>query len=86
MYKRQDILEGYKEISPEIITRAKTIWPINLRDFYLIEDDCPEGVKIMSAKDSEKSSRIMSRGGKPYYEYRDTVMSQVAPFRPEWIK
>ena len=81
-----DILEGYKEISPEIITRAKTIWPINLRDFYLIEDDCPEGVKIMSAKDSEKSSRIMSRGGKPYYEYRDTVMSQVAPFRPEWIK
>ena len=27
----------------------------------------------------------MNRAGKPYYEYRDTVMSTVAPFRPEWI-
>ena len=81
-----DILEGNKEISPEIITRAKTIWPINLRDFYLIEDDCPQGIKIMREADSKKSSRVMTRGGKPYYEYRDTVMSQVAPFRPEWIK
>ena len=81
-----DILEGNQEISPEIITRAKTIWPINLRDFYLIEDDCPKGIKIMREVDSKKSSRVMTRGGNPYYEYRDTVMSQVAPFRPEWIK
>ncbi len=27
----------------------------------------------------------MERAGKPYYEYRDTAMSQIAPFRPEWI-
>ena len=81
-----DILEGYKEIPPEIITRAKTIWPINLRDFYLLEDDCPNGVKIMRENESAESSRIMTRGENPYYEYRDTVMSQVAPFRPEWIK
>ena len=27
----------------------------------------------------------MERAGKPYYEYRDTVMSCLAPFRPEWI-
>jgi len=27
----------------------------------------------------------MHRAGNPYYEYRDTVMSTVAPFRPEWI-
>jgi len=39
----------------------------------------------MRAEDSAKSSRIMKRGGSPYYEYRDTVMSGVAPFRPEWI-
>jgi methylphosphonate synthase len=80
-----DILEGRKEISSEVIARAKKIWPVSSRDFFLIEDDCPNGVKIMRAEDSAKSSRIMERGGSPYYEYRDTVMSGVAPFRPEWI-
>ena len=40
----------------------------------------------MHAEDSARSSRIMERGGSPYYEYRDTVMSGGAPFRPEWIK
>ena len=28
----------------------------------------------------------MERAGKPYYEYRDTAMSRLASFRPEWIK
>tara|TARA_B100000378_G_scaffold186703_1_gene151403 strand:- start:618 stop:2900 length:2283 start_codon:yes stop_codon:yes gene_type:complete len=81
-----DLLEGRKEISSEIISRAKKIWPVSSRDFFLIEDDCPNGVKIMHAEDSARSSRIMERGGSPYYEYRDTVMSGGAPFRPEWIK
>ena len=35
--------------------------------------------------DSEKSKRIMKRGGKPYYLYKDTVMSKLSPFRPELI-
>ena len=39
----------------------------------------------MTSKESEGSSRLMNRAGKPYYEYRDTAMSSVAPFRPEWI-
>jgi methylphosphonate synthase len=39
----------------------------------------------MTAVESKDSGRIMSRAGKPYYEYRDTAMSSVAPFRPEWI-
>ena len=81
-----DIIEGRKEISPEIITRATKIWAVNSRDFYLIEDDCPNGVKIMRAEESAKSSRVMERGGLPYYEYRDTVMSRVSLFRPEWIE
>ena len=80
-----DIIEGRREISSEIITRAAKIWPVNIRDFYLIKDDCPTGVKIMRAEESAKSSRVMERGGSPYYEYRDTVMSSVSLFRPEWI-
>ena len=79
------IIEGKKKLTSDIISRAAKIWPINERDFYIIKDDCNFGVKIMTTEYSEKSSRIMNRAGKPYYEYRDTAMSSLAPFRPEWI-
>ena len=81
-----DIIDGNKEITTEIISRAVKIWPVNYRDFFLIRDDCPNGIKIMRNEDSAKSSRVMNRGGLPYYEYRDTAMSSVALFRPEWIE
>ncbi len=81
-----DIIEGRKEISSEIISQAVKVWPVNSRDFALIHDDCPNGIKIMRNEHSAKSSRVMERGGKPYYEYRDTAMSSVALFRPEWIE
>jgi len=79
------IISGKMKISSAIVNRAIKIWSINARDFYIIYDDCPNGVKIMRFEESEKSSRIMTRAGKPYYEYRDTAMSTMAPFRPEWI-
>ena len=81
-----DIIDGKKEITTEIISRAVKIWSLNYRDFFLIRDDCPNGIKIMRNEDSAKSSRVMDRGGLPYYEYRDTAMSTVALFRPEWIE
>ena len=81
-----DIIEGRKEISLDIIKRAKKKWPVSTRDFFLIEDDCPNGIKIMRTEDSAKSSRIMERGGSPYYEYRDTAVSSIGLFRPEWIE
>ena len=81
-----DIIDGKKEITTKIISRAVKIWPVNYRDFFLIRDDCPNGIKIMRNEDSAKSSRVMDRGGLPYYEYRDTAMSSVALFRPEWIE
>ncbi len=79
------IIEGKKPITHELVDKSIQIWPVNARDFYVIHDDCPLGVKVMRSEESKKSSRIMERAGKPYYEYRDTVMSTVAPFRPEWI-
>ena len=81
----QSIIDGTSDIPSSLIDKAIKIWPVNKRDFFVIEDDCPNGIKIMCAEDSEKSSRIMYRAEKPYYEYRDTAMSKVAPFRPEWI-
>ncbi len=79
------IISGQKAASQEILEKAVKIWPVNARDFHIIQDDCPTGVKILTMNESEKSGRIMERAGKPYYEYRDTAMSSVAPFRPEWI-
>ena len=79
------ILSGKKELSADIIEKAAKIWPVNARDFYVIYDDCPQGIKIMRSEESKQSSRIMERSGHPYYEYRDTAMSKTAPFRPEWI-
>ena len=79
------ILSGKKELSADIIEKATKIWPVNARDFYVIYDDCSQGIKIMKSEESKQSSRIMERSGHPYYEYRDTAMSKTAPFRPEWI-
>ena len=80
------MIKGEKEIPLTLIKKAIKKWPLNSRDFFLIHDDCTSGVKIMRFEESEKSSRIMNRAGKPYYEYRDTAMSSVSLFRPEWIE
>ena len=68
-----------------IINKATKIWPINYGDFFSFEDDTKKDFKIMRANESNKSSRIMSRGGNPYYLYKDTVMSKLSPFKPELI-
>ncbi|MDA1196489.1 MAG: helix-turn-helix domain-containing protein [Nanoarchaeota archaeon] len=81
-----DIIEGKTALSHDIVEKATKVWPVNARDFFLLNDDCPTGLKIMRKEESEKSARIMDRGGAPYYEYRDTVASSLALFRPEWIQ
>src|SRR3989338_699847 len=82
----QKIVWGEKTISLDIVERALKVWPLSKRDFFTIQDDCSLGVKIMRAEDSKKSARVMDRAGFPYYEYRDTAMSSVSLFRPEWIE
>lgn len=66
-------------------------YPINRADLELQEDDTTDGVKLMRAAESEKTSRIFERRDRngsltPYYEYRDTATSRLCAFRPEWIK
>lgn len=81
------IIQGEIPIPLEVIERAeKKGWPVSARDFFVLRDDAPLGVKVMTSKESEESSRIMERAGKPYYEYRDTATTSNAFFRPEWIK
>ncbi|CAN5145773.1 hypothetical protein BH23CHL9_BH23CHL9_08380 [soil metagenome] len=82
----EQIISGERPLPPELVEKATATWPVSPRDFYLLNDDAPSGVRIHRAADSERSSRIMSRAGNDYYEYRDTAMSSLAQFRPEWIK
>ncbi len=82
----EEIIGGTKPLPPALVDKATAMWPVSPRDFYLLNDDAPTGVRIHRATDSERSSRVMSRGGNDYYEYRDTAMSSLSQFRPEWIK
>ena len=45
------IISGKQKISPELIEKAVKLWPVNERDFYIISDDCPEGILFMSSED-----------------------------------
>ena len=80
------ILSGEQLLTEDVVHRALAAWPVSARDFYLLRDDAQQGVKIMRSDESTASSRVMTRAGHDYYEYRDTVMSASAAFRPEWIR
>jgi hypothetical protein len=65
-------------------------YPVSLADIWIDEDDTNHGVKLMPASESEATSRVFDRVNaagelSEYYEYRDTAMSRLAPFKPEWI-
>ena len=83
--KLLQILNNKTKTDFDIIQKATKVWPINYGDFFSFEDDTKNDFKIMRSSISDKSSRIMSRGKKPYYLYKDTVMSKLSPFKPELI-
>ncbi len=83
--KINNILSNKSKLDFQTINRAVKIWPVNYGDFFSLEDDSQSGFKVMRFSESDKSKRIMKRGGKPYYLYKDTIMSKLSPFRPELI-
>jgi len=80
------ILNGKVDPDFKLLKKATEIWPINLNDFFGIEDDTTNNYKIFTKAESDKTVRVMQRKNKPYYKYKDTVMSKISPFRPEWIE
>nr|WP_042187351.1 helix-turn-helix domain-containing protein [Kibdelosporangium sp. MJ126-NF4]CEL18019.1 hypothetical protein [Kibdelosporangium sp. MJ126-NF4]CTQ90753.1 hypothetical protein [Kibdelosporangium sp. MJ126-NF4] len=81
-----ELTGGRRPITWEIVRRACEVWPLNERDLLPGHDDCDAGIRVVRAGESVRSARIIDRAGKPYYEYRDTAMSRVASYRPEWIR
>lgn len=89
----QAVLNGDQSIEDlqKVIELMGNTYPIDSSALMLPKDDCDNGVRIMRMQQTRSSSRIFDRNNRdeqqsPYYEYRDTAMSNLAPFRPEWIK
>lgn len=80
------LTSGEQPVDLALLGRAAEVWPLNERDLLPGHDDTSRRVRVMRAKESEASSRVLARGGDDYYEYRDTAMSRVASYRPEWIR
>lgn len=82
--------ESTKEEALSLVYKMGATYPIDYLQLIPLEDDTENGLKCMSAEESKASSRIFSRldregNSTPYYEYRDTAMSSMALFKPEWI-
>jgi methylphosphonate synthase len=80
-----------REDTFKIINLIEKIYPVDSSDLLLINDDCQNGILHFSVDKSKKTSRVFNRINRqnkrtPYYDYRDTAMSKLSPFKPEWIK
>jgi methylphosphonate synthase len=89
----QNIMDGKckKKDTFKVIKKMEKTYPIDSSDLLLIQDDCENGTVYCSANQSKSTSRTFNRLDKdknrtPFYEYRDTAMSKLSPFKPEWIK
>ena len=47
------IIKGKSELPSDLVEKATKVWPVNKRDFFVIEDDCPDGIKLMTSADSK---------------------------------
>jgi len=89
----EDVVRGRAQ--PEIVTKFiddfTGYYPVRRAALTLPRTDCVNGVRKLDLETSIASARVFERatadGGKsPYYEYRDTAMSVLSDYRPEWIE
>jgi len=80
-----------EEQAYELINKMGQVYPIDHLQLHLLKDDTVNGAKFVTSVESMESRRVFDRKNKegqltPYYEYRDTAMSRLALFKPEWIE
>ena len=83
--------EADTKMGSKLLFEMANHYPISLRDIWVEPDDTDNGVVVVSGDQSAATSRVFNRLNEngeltPYYEYRDTAMSRLAPYRPEWIR
>ncbi|MBT5677355.1 MAG: hypothetical protein HOJ07_16835 [Rhodospirillaceae bacterium] len=80
-----------EKVAYQLVKTMVKAYPISLTQLWVERDDTDSGVHVMRGASSQKTSRIFDRRDRdgaltPFYEYRDTAMSRLAPFKPEWIQ
>ena len=45
----------------EVLFKLEQSYPIDASDILMAKNDCPDGIKLMSASESKKSGRFFSR-------------------------
>ena len=83
--------EADTKMGSKLLFEMANHYPISLRDIWVEPDDTDNGVVVVSGDQSAATARVFNRLNEngeltPYYEYRDTAMSRLAPYRPEWIR
>jgi len=83
--------EASQDETNQLIEKMVATYPVSRLALEVVRDDTDGGVIVKHAQESATTSRIFDRKDKngmltPYYEYRDAAMSDLGPFRPEWIK
>jgi len=87
------IVDGTMNVdtAQQLLSRVSRHYPVAMENLWVEPEDTYHGTLMMSSNASEASSRVLTRPNaqgveEEYYEYRDTAMSRLAPFRPEYIK
>jgi hypothetical protein len=89
----QSIIAGEQDRNTvrDFIWKMVETYPISMAELWMDIGDTMDGALIVRSSASLESARVFDRPDRtgamsPYYEYRDTAMSAIAPFKPEWIK
>ncbi len=80
-YLRKD-----KSLDIKLVEKICSKWPIHPQELISSKILFNKPYRFFSNSKSRKSSRTIKRGKINYYEYRDTVITNNAPFKPEWIR
>jgi methylphosphonate synthase len=84
--KLNKYLNTEKPINLNLIRKICSVYPIHPQEMISSKILFNKPFKYFSAASSKKTARILKRGKLDYYEYRDTVITNNSPFKPEWIR
>ena len=79
-------LNSDQSIEVNLVKKICAVYPIHPQELISPKILYNKPFKYFSANSSKKTKRLIKRGGKNYYEYRDTVITNNSPFKPEWIR
>jgi len=79
-------LKKDKSLDINLVKKICSKWPIHPQELISSRILFNKPYKFFSNSKSRKTSRTIKRGKVNYYEYRDTVITNNSPFKPEWIR